>query len=155
MCTNENYRGIALCSALCKLVDLIIIDTYKSKLVTSELQYAFKTGHSTNMCTPVLKEVCSYYKNGNQARTQGGGGRQGGLAPPPQKKKKPHKYEFVWLNSLRQHNSQARIQGGGGPRGPCPPTKSWICLWEHRWIPLKGIRPCPLWQTVIRLLLDM
>ena len=88
MCTNENYRGIALCSALCKLVDLIIIDTYKSKLVTSELQYAFKTGHSTNMCTPVLKEVCSYYKNGNQARTQGGGGGKGALPPPPQKKKK-------------------------------------------------------------------
>ena len=45
-----------------------------------------------------------------QARIQGGGGK-GALPPPP--KKTPHKYEFVWLNSLRQHNSQARIQGGG------------------------------------------
>ena len=52
---TKNYRGIALCSALCQLVDFIIID--KSKLVTSELQYAFKTGHSTNMCTSALKEV--------------------------------------------------------------------------------------------------
>ena len=60
MCSNENYRGIALCSAMCKIIDIIIIDMHNSKLAPSESQYAFKTGHSTNMCTSVLKEVCSY-----------------------------------------------------------------------------------------------
>ena len=29
MCSKENYRGIALCSALCKTLDLIILDKYK------------------------------------------------------------------------------------------------------------------------------
>ena len=50
----------------------------------------------------------------------GGGAR--GPWPPLPPKKTPHKYEFVWLNSLRQHNSQARTQGGQGGLGP-PPYK--------------------------------
>ena len=37
LCTDDNYRGIALCSALCKVIDLIIIDKYNEKLITSEL----------------------------------------------------------------------------------------------------------------------
>ena len=63
MSSNENYRGIALCSALCKILDLIILDKYKSKLATSGLQDAFNTEHSTNICASVMKEVCSYYKS--------------------------------------------------------------------------------------------
>lgn len=65
LCSLENYRGIALCSALCKLIDNIIIDKYGDTLFTSELQFAFKEGHSTSMCTTVLKEVASYYKSKN------------------------------------------------------------------------------------------
>ena len=62
LCVDDNYRGIALCSALCKVIDLVIIDKYSDKLFTSELQFAFKPDHSTNMCTTILKEVCSYYQ---------------------------------------------------------------------------------------------
>ena len=40
-----------------------IVDTYRDKLVTSDLQFAFKPEHSTSMCTTVLKEVCSYYNS--------------------------------------------------------------------------------------------
>ena len=65
LCTDDNYRGIALCSCLCKLIDLIIIDKYSDKLLTSDLQFAFKPDHSTNMCTSILKEVCSYYQARN------------------------------------------------------------------------------------------
>ena len=36
LCVDDNYRGIALCSALCKVIDLIIIDKYSDKLITSE-----------------------------------------------------------------------------------------------------------------------
>ena len=61
LCTDDNYRGIALCSSLCKIIDLVIIDKYCDKLMTSDLQFAFKKDHSTSMCTSVLKEVCSYY----------------------------------------------------------------------------------------------
>ena len=65
MCSKDNYRGIALCSALCKLVDILIIEKHGDVLFTSELQFAFKPRHSTNMCTAVLKEVCSYFKCNN------------------------------------------------------------------------------------------
>ena len=65
MCNKDNYRGIALCSALCKLVDILIIEKHGDVLFTSELQFAFKPRHSTNMCTAVLKEVCSYYNCNN------------------------------------------------------------------------------------------
>ena len=50
-----------MCSSLCKIIDLVIIDKYCDKLMTSDLQFAFKKDHSTSMCTSVLKEVCSYY----------------------------------------------------------------------------------------------
>ena len=63
ICTSDNYGGISLCSALCKLIDVIIIDKYGDKLFTSELQFAFKKGHSTNMCTSVVKEVASHYNS--------------------------------------------------------------------------------------------
>ena len=63
-----------------------------------------------------ITEKINYpYRRGSRGRARGT------LAPPPPTKN-PHKYEFVWLNSLRQHNSQARIQGGQGGLGP-PPYK--------------------------------
>ena len=65
LCTDENYRGIALCSALCKVIDLVIIEKYAAQLMSSELQFSFKPEHSTNMCTSILKEVCSYYQARN------------------------------------------------------------------------------------------
>ena len=63
LCSSNNYRGIALCSALCKLIDLIVIDKYGDKLITSDLQFAFKGEHSTTMFTTVLKEIASYYNS--------------------------------------------------------------------------------------------
>ena len=47
LCSGDNYRGIALGSACCKIIDLIIIDKYKDLLCTSDLQFAFKSKHST------------------------------------------------------------------------------------------------------------
>ena len=61
LCVDDNYRGIALCSALCKVIDILIIENYNEKLITSELQFAFKSEHSTNMYTYIFKEVCSYH----------------------------------------------------------------------------------------------
>ena len=66
LCTDENYRGIALCSAICKIIDIVIINKYKDKLVTSELQFAYKSEMSSIMCTTILKEVCSYYQYRNR-----------------------------------------------------------------------------------------
>ena len=52
-----NYRGISLCNALCKLIDLIIIEKCDGYLYTSELQFAYKRDHSTMLCTAVCKET--------------------------------------------------------------------------------------------------
>ena len=63
LCSSDNYRGVSLCSALCKIVDLVVINKHRDKLFTSNLQFVFKPEHSTNMCTTILKEVASYYNS--------------------------------------------------------------------------------------------
>ena len=58
--SSNNYRGISLCNALCKLIDLIIIEKCDGYLYTSKLQFAYKRDHST-MCTAVFKETVSHF----------------------------------------------------------------------------------------------
>jgi len=58
---SSNYRGIALSSIFGKVFDLIFLDKYIDCLCTSELQFGFKAGHSTDMCSMVLKETLAYY----------------------------------------------------------------------------------------------
>ncbi len=67
LCSSDNYRGIALCCSLCKLLDLIILDLYGNYLYTSDLQFGFKPGLSTTLCTAVYIETVDYYvrKGGN------------------------------------------------------------------------------------------
>ena len=61
MCAGDNYRGIALSSALSKISDIIILSKYKDVLVSGDMQYAFKNSHGTAMCTLTVKEVVRYY----------------------------------------------------------------------------------------------
>ena len=61
--SSENYRGISLCSCLCKILDIIIINLSGDSPLSSDLQYAFKKDHSTIMCTSVVKETVSQYIN--------------------------------------------------------------------------------------------
>jgi hypothetical protein len=61
--TSDNYRGISLCNALTKVLDLIIIEKYHSIINSSSLQYGFKEKHSTVMCTTVFKEIIQYYND--------------------------------------------------------------------------------------------
>ena len=61
--SSDNYRGIALCSAITKITDYIFLDKHSDILKTSNLQFAFKEEHSTTMCTSVIKEVISYYNS--------------------------------------------------------------------------------------------
>ena len=62
---SDNYRAIALSSALGKLLDNVILEKYKEYFQTTDLQYGFKKGHSTSQCTFVLNEVIKYYNNNN------------------------------------------------------------------------------------------
>jgi len=53
-------RG-ALTSCIYKVLDWVILIMYEPCFKTSYLQFAYKTGLSTTMCTLTLKEVVSYY----------------------------------------------------------------------------------------------
>ena len=58
---SGNYRGISLVNCIAKLLDLIVISKCTGRLDTSYMQFAFKQGHSTALCTTVLKEVLGHY----------------------------------------------------------------------------------------------
>ena len=65
ICDSNNYRGIALTSSINKVIDWIVLIRYEGELQTSELQFAYKPGHSTSMCSLALKEVVKYYNSKN------------------------------------------------------------------------------------------
>ena len=59
---SSNYRGIALalCFGFSKLLEYCILEDFGSCFLSSHLQFGFKPGLSTTMCTGVLK-ACSYF----------------------------------------------------------------------------------------------
>ena len=59
-CSN-NYRAIALASTLSKTLEHLIINKFSSCFSTSHLQFGFKPGSSTTLCTGVVKNVISRY----------------------------------------------------------------------------------------------
>ena len=46
-------------------MDLIVLDKFADKLVTSASQFGFKRSHSTVLCSAVLKEIVKYYTDRN------------------------------------------------------------------------------------------
>jgi hypothetical protein len=58
---KSNYRPIALCSILSKILEIVLLKKVSSFLTSSDHQFAFKSGHSTDLCIYVLKEIISHY----------------------------------------------------------------------------------------------
>ena len=58
----DNYRPVALVTAISKLFELCILSRIETLLVTSDLQIGFKRSHSTDMCIFALKEIVDFYK---------------------------------------------------------------------------------------------
>jgi hypothetical protein len=58
---SANYRGIAISSLFGKIIDHIVLHRYCHLLASNELQFGFKQGYSTQLCSMVLKETISYY----------------------------------------------------------------------------------------------
>ena len=58
---SDSYRPIALAPNLSKVLESCILIQYQSCLTTSDLQFGFKRGFSTTMCTSILKNVVSKY----------------------------------------------------------------------------------------------
>ena len=59
----DNYRGIALFNCFCKLYDNITLFLHGNYLNTSDMQFGYKKGHSTTMCTLIYKEIINQYIN--------------------------------------------------------------------------------------------
>ena len=63
MSDSSNFRGICLQSALCKLLDKVILKKEEEKLRTSNLQFGFKSCISSHMAVSVVQETVDYYTN--------------------------------------------------------------------------------------------
>ena len=62
---TNNYRGIALNSIIGKVLELLILNSNKDILRSCDLQFGFKSKHSTTQCTFVLNEIIKYFNNKN------------------------------------------------------------------------------------------
>ena len=60
---SANYRGTALASSLSKILEWSILTTWSDYFTTSDLQFGFKSGCSTTLCTGVMKTVINWYLN--------------------------------------------------------------------------------------------
>ena len=59
----NNYRAIAVSNAETKIFESIILSMVTSSACEDKYQFGFKAGHSTSLCTGVLKQTVSYYVN--------------------------------------------------------------------------------------------
>ena len=59
--SSDNYRAIAIGSLILKWFDWIIIILEENNLSTDELQFGFKAGSSTSMCSWAISTVINYY----------------------------------------------------------------------------------------------
>ena len=64
-CDPNNYRQIAIDSLLCKVFDIIILDSQSKILGTDVLQFGFKKNSAAVMCTPLMLETIDYYVENN------------------------------------------------------------------------------------------
>ena len=60
---SSSYRPIALSSSLSKILEHLVLLKYSSLLHTSHLQFGFKPGSSTTLCTGTVKNIISRYIN--------------------------------------------------------------------------------------------
>ena len=63
---KNNYRPIAIVTAISKMLELCLMKLMESYLVTRDNQFGFKKKHSTDLCIFSVKSVIKYhnlYKN--------------------------------------------------------------------------------------------
>lgn len=62
--TSDNFRAITLSSIFSKIIDVIVMSKECDNLITSGLQFSFKPGASTSVCTAMVQETVSYFVHG-------------------------------------------------------------------------------------------
>ncbi|CAL4157430.1 unnamed protein product, partial [Meganyctiphanes norvegica] len=58
---SKNYRAITISSLFGKLFDIIVLNREGQHLITNDLQFSFKSGSSTTMCTSMVRETITYF----------------------------------------------------------------------------------------------
>lgn len=58
---KDNYRPIALATVSSKILERVILNRCKLNLTTSDHQFGFKQGHSTDMAVFAFKEIVDHY----------------------------------------------------------------------------------------------
>ena len=62
---KDNYRPIALASVSSKILETTILNRSRDCLQTSDHQFGFKPGHSTDMAIYAVKEIVDYFVRNN------------------------------------------------------------------------------------------
>ena len=61
MSVSDSYRLIALAPNLSTVLEKCILFRYRFCFITSDLQFGFKQGFSTELCSGILKDVITKY----------------------------------------------------------------------------------------------
>ena len=61
MFDTSNYRPVAVATVVSKLLEHFILSNISPFLGTTDNQFGFKAGHSTDQCTFLLKQTSSYF----------------------------------------------------------------------------------------------
>ena len=61
--SKSNYRPIAFATVCSKIIEIFIVKQMSDYLWTTQSQFAYKRGHSTEMCIFLFKESIRYYCN--------------------------------------------------------------------------------------------
>ena len=64
---SQNYRPIALASSVSKVLEQVILSKYEMYFCSNPLQFGFKPGYSTTLCTGIVKNVVSRYIHNGSA----------------------------------------------------------------------------------------
>ena len=59
--SKNNYRPVAIATVLSKLFERFTLSLVEHHLITSCNQFGFKSGHSTDMCAFLLKQIAGHY----------------------------------------------------------------------------------------------
>ena len=61
MSNTSNYRPVAVATVVSKLLEHFILSNISPFLGTTDNQFGFKAGYSTDQCTFLLKQTASYF----------------------------------------------------------------------------------------------
>ena len=62
---SMNYRPIAISTAASKIFENLMLTRLHEYMYTTDNQFGFKSGHSTELCIYALKEIIDFYRNLN------------------------------------------------------------------------------------------